>query len=217
MGKYTKKGGYGAYDKNNKEREALDYYATPPEEVLNILEQYHPNFKGVTILEPCCGGGHMVEGIVMYCEKHDMRPKRIIATDIQDRGAKDYINRDYIEYYFGTDYDYLSTTYPFWNVDYVIMNPPFSLIEPFVLQSIDRSNRHVIMFGRTKFIESQGRYEHILKPLPFDIMYQYVDRVACYKNGDFTLNPDSIESYAWFVWDGTISVNPIIKWIRRAK
>ena len=38
MGQYSKKGLYAGYDKNNKEREALDYYATPPEEVTNILK-----------------------------------------------------------------------------------------------------------------------------------------------------------------------------------
>ena len=37
MGKYSKKGTYAGYDKNNKERQAEDYYATPPEEVTNIL------------------------------------------------------------------------------------------------------------------------------------------------------------------------------------
>ena len=38
MGKYSKIGTYLGYDKNNKEREALDYYATPTIEALNILE-----------------------------------------------------------------------------------------------------------------------------------------------------------------------------------
>ena len=38
MGQYNKKGMYSGYDKNNKEREALDYYATPPQEVTNILK-----------------------------------------------------------------------------------------------------------------------------------------------------------------------------------
>ena len=215
MGKYSTKGGYGAYDKNNKERDALDYYATPPEEVLNILEQYHPNFDNVVILEHCCGGGHMVEGIVMYCEKYYYTPKRIIATDIKDRGAKKYIDRDYIEYYFGDEYDYLSDTYPFFSVDYIIMNPPFSVITPFVLRSLEIT-QNIIMLGRTKFIETIGRYKKIFEPHPFDYMYQYIDRVACYKNGDFTLNPDSIEAYAWFVWEKEkITFYPFIKWIRR--
>ena len=39
MGQYSKKGLYAGYDKNHKEREALDYYATPPGKVENILWQ----------------------------------------------------------------------------------------------------------------------------------------------------------------------------------
>ena len=34
---YNKKGMYSGYKKNNKEREALDYYSTPTEEVTHIL------------------------------------------------------------------------------------------------------------------------------------------------------------------------------------
>ena len=80
MGQYSKKGLYAGYDKNNKEREALDYYATPPKEVTNILKVLNLNLNNATILEPCCGGGHMVEGIYQY--NHN---SKIIATDIKKR------------------------------------------------------------------------------------------------------------------------------------
>ena len=67
MGQYTTKGLYNAYDKNHKERAALDYYSTPTEEVVNILETLKPPFaNGDIILEPCAGGGHMVKGILNY-------------------------------------------------------------------------------------------------------------------------------------------------------
>ena len=80
MGQYSKKGLYSGYDKNHKEREALDYYATPTKEVVNILETIGLDLKGKYVLEPCCGGGHMVEGILQY------EPKaKIIATDVQGR------------------------------------------------------------------------------------------------------------------------------------
>lgn len=81
MGQYSKKGLYSAYDKNHKEREALDYYSTPTEEVTNILETLNKEeFQNSTILEPCCGGGHMIEGILKY------GATKIIGTDIKDRG-----------------------------------------------------------------------------------------------------------------------------------
>ena len=63
MGQYNKQGLLNGYKKNNKEREELDYYATPTVEVLNILETLGYDFSGKTILEPCVGEGHMVAGI----------------------------------------------------------------------------------------------------------------------------------------------------------
>ena len=57
MGQYTNKGLYNAYDKNHKERDKLDYYATPTAEVENILEKLNIDFDYYTILEPCVGGG----------------------------------------------------------------------------------------------------------------------------------------------------------------
>ena len=49
MGQYTNKGLYNAYDKNHKERDKLDYYATPTAEVENILDElkllYVPQYR----------------------------------------------------------------------------------------------------------------------------------------------------------------------------
>ena len=42
MSKYDKTGGYAGYNKNNQEREPLDYYATPPEEVANGILTIKP-------------------------------------------------------------------------------------------------------------------------------------------------------------------------------
>ena len=46
MGQYNKQGLYCAYKKNNKEREELDYYATPTDEVFNILTRLDYDFSG---------------------------------------------------------------------------------------------------------------------------------------------------------------------------
>ncbi len=50
---YNKKGLYNGYDKNHKERDALDYYSTPTEEVVNILETIQLDLSDNIILEPC--------------------------------------------------------------------------------------------------------------------------------------------------------------------
>lgn len=214
MGQYSKKGLYAGYDKNHKEREALDYYATPPEEVTNILKILNLNLDNATILEPCCGGGHMVEGIYQY-----NRNAKITATDIKER-INYFLTRDAvgdsIMYYYGDKYDYLSDEYPFDKTDYIIMNPPFSVIIPFVQHSLEIADKGVLMLGRLQFLETESRYEKILKDNPPTEIYVYVDRIACYKNGDFSQKPNSIQAYAWFYWDKNNNKKETkLKFIRR--
>lgn len=55
MRSYNRKGLYNSYDKKHKERDGLDYYSTPTEEVLNILNVLNINLNDAIILEPCCG------------------------------------------------------------------------------------------------------------------------------------------------------------------
>ena len=198
MGQYNNKGMYAGYDKNNKEREALDYYATPPAEVSNILKVLNlPDFENSLILEPCCGGGHMIDGILsVYPEAS------ITGSDIQcriDTNLKTYPKN--VDLYFGEDYDFLSENYPCKEIDYIVMNPPFSTIIPFVKHSLDIARKGVLMFGRLQFLESIKRYEEIFKDWPPTLVYVYVDRVACYKNGDFSVKQSSAQAYAWYYWD----------------
>lgn len=209
MGQYSTRGLYAAYDRNQKERQKEDYYATPPAEVENILKQLNIDFSNDTILEPCCGGGHMVDGILKY-----QKPKKLIATDIKDRGY--HSNENFVQ----TEYelDYMSDEYPYDKADWIIMNPPFKLIEPFCIRSLEIAKKGIVMFGRLQFLEGQGRYENILKNNPPSDIYVYVDRVVCYKDGDFSLPPSGIQAYAWYVWRTEEEVStPRLHWIRRAQ
>ena len=95
------------------------------------------------------------------------------------------------------------------------MNPPFSIIIPFVQHSLDIAKKGVLMFGRLQFLESVARYEKIFIDNPPTDVWVYVDRVACYKNGDFSTKPSSVQAYAWFYWDKEkIGQNTNLKFIR---
>ena len=212
MGQYTNKGLYNAYDKKNKERDALDYYATPTDEVLNILKTLNLDFTDQTILEPCVGGGHMATGIDIYLSLDGVSKVRTIGTDIKDRG---YTNG---AWELGYGLDFFADDYPHDKADWIIMNPPYSVIEPFVIRALEIADKGVIMLARLQFLEGSSRYEKILKDNPPTDVYVYVDRIQCWKNG---VEPEgsSAQAYAWFVWD-KVSKNPWIKpqlhWLRRA-
>ena len=213
---YNKKGLYSGYDKNHKERSAEDYYATPPAEVENILNVLKLPLNKQTILEPCCGGGHMVTGITnyIYNQNYDSKLWKIIATDIKDRKK---LLRE-IDYKAGLQYDFISDNYPYTaNIDYIIMNPPFSLIEPFVMKSLGIANKGVLMFGRLQFLEGEKRYTNILKECPPSDIYVYVDRINLHKNGDPSIKVGAVQAYAWYYWNlkQNKNNNTLVHWIRR--
>lgn len=216
MGQYTNKGLYNKYDKNHKERNKLDYYATPTAEVINILEEIEPNFMNKSILEPCIGGGHMANGIEEYIYKLGYIEKvQLIGTDIRNRGYEN----DIWELYCGPEYDFFSDDYPFDDIDWIVMNPPYSVIEPFTIRALEIAKKGVIMLARLQFLEGEGRFDNILQYNPPTDVYVYVDRIQCWKDG---LKPEgsSAQAYAWFVWDreknNEYLVEPRIHWIRRA-
>ena len=221
MGQYSKIGDYSGYKKNNAERAVLDYYSTPTEEVENILDIIKLDFSNQTILENSIGGGHMMDGIVYYLEKNNQSPKKIIGTDVQDRGFLSHSEKynssikNILNYY--DKEDFLSNNYPFIeNIDTIIMNPPFSTIEPFVMKSIQIAKKYIIMLGRLQFIESESRFYNIFNINPPTYIFQYVDRIQCYKNGDTSIKEASIQAYAWFVWDLSKPKKTELIWIRRA-
>jgi hypothetical protein len=185
-----------AYNKNHKDRETDDFYATPPEEVINILQ--YEDLQGI-VLEPCCGKGHIVQGI-----KNSGFKGEVIATDLKDRGFGD------------PGLDFLHNGYPFINnIGTIITNFPFKIIEPCVLKSIKIAQHKVIVFARNQFAESESRYENIFANHPPSRIYQYVDRVSCAKDGDFTKELSNNMAFSWFVWDKDHHSETIFKWIRR--
>lgn len=212
-GNYTTKGLYNKYDKNHSERDKLDYYATPTNETLNGLQTINIQFADSdTILEPSCGGGHMVAGILQYLSETNSKAN-LIATDIHaHQTIFDFPHST------GEEYDFLSDDYPCGeNIDWIIMNPPYATIEPFTIRALEIAKKGVIMLGRLQFLEGAGRYETILSEDPPTDVYIYVDRIQCWKGG---IKPtgSSAQAYAWFVWDRTRdeAAQPQIHWIRRA-
>lgn len=211
MGKFTNKGLYNSYNRSNEDRDSSDYYATPPQKVYNILTELNIDFSNKTILEPSCGGGHMVSGIIRYIDSSKQNNVNLIATDIQ---SHDKIIK--FDSYVGKQYDFLSDSYPYENVDYIIMNPPYSIIEPFTLKSIQRASKGIVLLARMQFLEGISRYNSIFSKTPPTDVYLYVDRIQCYKGG-MSVDGGGAQAYAWFIWYlEKQTENTNLHWIRRS-
>ena len=211
MGQYTNNGLLNGYKKNNKEREELDYYATPTAEVVNILETLGYDFSSKSILEPCIGGGHMVAGIQMYLNTHNQIAAALKGTDFKDRDFRSNI----WELQYGLDF--LADDYPIDKADIIIMNPPYATIEPFLIRALEIAQDKLIVLCRTQVLEGAGRYNKIFKDNPPTDIYQYVDRIQCWKGG---VKPSgtSAQAYCWLVWDKkAFAAAPKLHWIKRSK
>ena len=210
MGQYTKNGLYNSYKKNNKERAEFDYYSTPTCEVENILHTLNLDMNHKTVLEPCIGGGHMVDGIVNYCLEKDMNPI-LIGTDFKDRGYDNI--RCNIQY----DLDFLADDYPINMANIIIMNPPYATLEPFLIRALEIAKDYLVVLCRTQVIEGEGRYNNIFTDNPPTYIYQYVNRIQCWRNGEKPTG-SSAQAYCWLVWDKSQSgAEPILRWIRRSE
>ena len=214
MGQYTNKGLYNGYKKNQKERAELDYYATPTDEVVNILKTLKEEVfifdsndgQEDWCLEPCCGGGHMIEGI------RSVYPDwKIVGTDYVDRGYHPEDKKIEII----TGLDFLDDNYPIDSAPFVIMNPPYATLEPFIIRGLEIAKKYLIVLCRTQALEGSGRYENIYADNPPSYIFQYVDRIQCWKNGK---EPEgsSAQAYCWLVWDiQSPTFRPEVFWIRR--
>ena len=211
MGQYTNNGLLNGYKKNNKEREELDYYATPTAEVKNILDTLGYDFTGQTILEPCIGGGHMIAGIQKYLDENNQIPAQCYGTDFKDRDFRS--SKWDLQY----GIDTLSDDYPIDKADIVIMNPPYSTIEPFLIRALEIAQDKLIVLCRTQVLEGASRYNNIFKNNPPTEIYQYIDRIQCWKGGKKPTG-SSAQAYCWLVWDKKIpAATPKLYWIHRSK
>lgn len=210
MGQYTRKGLYNSYKKNNKERAEKDYYATPTAEVYNILDTLNYNFDNKTILDPCVGGGHMMEGIINYCTTKGANNFKLIGTDIQYRGyVSDQVRTEY-------GLDFLADDYPHDSIDIVVMNPPYSTLEPFIIRGLEVAKDKLIVLCRTQVLEGVGRYVNIFQQNPPTKVYQYINRISCWRNGIQLPTASSAQAYCWLVWDKAANTQtPQLFWLWR--
>ena len=169
MGQYTNKGLYNAYKKNNKEREEKDYYSTPTDEVYNILSELNYDFSNQVILEPCIGGGHMAKGIERYLKANMQKPLALQGSDVQDRG---FVS-DTWHCFYGDIYDFLKDDYPIDCADVIIMNPPYSTLEPFLIRALEIAQDKLIVLCRMQVLEGEGRYEKIFADENADLARSY--------------------------------------------
>ena len=169
-----------------------DYYATPPESTLKLLEV--ENFEG-SILEPCCGEGHISE---------------ILKKEGYTVYSNDIVNRDYGE----TNKDFLKDDFE--KVDNVVTNPPYKYAKEFIEKSLEITNKKVAMFCKIQLLEGVARYD-MFQSSPLKTVYVFTKRQNPLRNGSPVDENGkkwaSTMCFAWFVFEHGYEGKPTIEWL----
>jgi hypothetical protein len=174
-----------------------DYYATPKEATLAILEKEEIIYPA---LEPACGQGHISELLEKY---------KTESCDLIDRGYKNAFR-------YGVDFlkDFGEDNGGVYNT--IITNPPFSLFQEFAEKSLQLAGKKVILFGKLQALEGQKRATFMEKS-PLKTVYVFKKRINPMRNGCETDENGkkwcSTMAFAWYVWEIGYTGKPTIEWI----
>ena len=178
----------GASNHSKEQRVQRDFYATPPKAVEMLLDMEKFSHS---ILEPCCGLGHISRVLVAHGHEVDNR-------DIEDRG-------------FGRGgMDFLATDERDLDAD-IITNPPYSLAQEFVEKALDvvGAGHKVAMFLKLTFLEGKSR-KRMFERYPPKVVYVSSSRLSCGRNGT-EWNPSAV-AYAWYIWEKGYKGDTVVKW-----
>lgn len=184
----------GASNHTSYERSNLDYYATDPKAVEELLKVEKFNNE---VWECACGEGHVSEAL----KKHGYN---VLSTDI--------VNRGYSGQFF--TYNFLAQPSE-WDGD-IITNPPYKYAKEFVERALDAVNEgaKIAMFLKIQFLEGMKRGK-LLDNNPPKKIYVARKRIKCAMNGDFASIGSSAICYAWFVWEKGYNGKTTIDYINR--
>lgn len=166
-----------------------DYYATSPEAAKWLLT-LEPQLRNATILEPCCGAGHLSQVFTKA-------GLNVVSSDIADHG-------------FGTQKDFFSIdTFD----GHIVTNPPFSDAQHFASHALDivPPGRLVCMFLKLTFLEGikRRRFFNITPPRK---VWVSSSRIICAPHGDFASVKGSAIAYGWFIWQKGWKGIPTLGW-----
>ncbi len=171
-------------------RNADDWYQETPEAVRALLRA--ERFYGVT-LDPACGAGTIPKTFQEF-------GLDCLGSDLVDRG------------YGLTGVDYL--TQPDQGVDNLAANPPYNLLEPFVLKMIAEAKHKVAVLTRLAWLEGDGRYRRIFEPHPPSRVLVFRNRISVPPGGADIKPTGGSVAYCWVIYNRDHRGPTELDWIR---
>lgn len=186
----------GATNRDGKDREAHDYYATDPVGIDRLLKVFDIPQK---IYECACGRGDLSERLIQS-------GRTVISSDLYERG--------YDKGAVGVDFLSLTSVPSGFSI---LTNPPFSKALEFVEKALDivEDGNYVIMLLRLNFLEGKKRKAELWDKAPPKFIVVNSERLLCAKNADFEgmrKSGGSVVAYAWYIWEKGYTGDTVVKW-----
>jgi hypothetical protein len=170
------------------DRNVGDFYPTPSFALLPLLDK--EEFVG-TILEPCCGEGHISKVLID-------KGLDVVSKDLYDRGYGET----------GNDFLFMPQAKTF---DNIITNPPYTLALQFCEAALMVSRKKVAMLMKINFLEGVKRRK-FFETAPLKTVYVFSKRITLTKPEYEGKNKGFI-TYAWFVFEHGYNGKPQIDFI----
>ena len=182
----------GASSHSKYEREANDYYSTDAS-AITLLHKHNLLDTDVPYWETAVGGGRLAK------ELKRLGYNVTKETDLFDRGYGD------------VGIDFLKCDEVF--EGNLITNPPYSMINDWIVKSIELASNKSYIFCRIQTIETINRYKRIFRDDPPVLICPFVKRINCYRNDDTSFKQSAV-CYSWFIWDNKDDIGETkVKWL----
>ena len=165
---------------SNYERDADDWYVEPRWCVDALLDREE---VGGLVYDPACGGGNILDAL-------RARGVTRVGTDLRDRGCG------------LPGIDFVRAPLPVPQVDCIVSNPPFDLLEGFVERALQVADDKVCILARLAVLESQARYRRLWNVNPPTRVWVLSKRPSMPPGNrpDIKATGGKV-AYCWLVWD----------------
>lgn len=168
-------------------RERDDFYATPEKCTRALLRV--ETFEGA-FWEPACGNGAISRVL----------PGDVVSTDLIDRGFG-VAGRDFL-----FEQDLLAPN--------VVTNPPFKLVDEFVLHSIHLGAEKIAIFMRLAWLEGRARHKKLWEPHPPIRIWTFCGRQTLWRGDDPNAkDTGGAIAFSWFIWERGYHGAPAMGWL----
>jgi len=165
--------------------ETQDYVPTPPFATRALFKYVAPEIvkpkpDNLVAWDPACGGGHMCEVLKEYGFRS------VIGSDAYDRGYEpgEVVSFDEADK----------------SADLIATNPPYALLNEFMVEGLNRSDRFLALLVRIQALESQRRYNAVFKNAPPTRIGVFSDRVP-FRVNFVTPKARKMFTHCWVFWD----------------